>query len=68
MKTDPIFDRLFQCFPSIFFELIQLSITQADTYRFDSVEVKQLSLNRNVEQKTLSRSVKLPKNYPCLFR
>jgi len=43
MKTDSIFYRLFQSFPSIFFELIQLPITQAENYRFDSVEVKQLA-------------------------
>ncbi|MGK7940270.1 MAG: Rpn family recombination-promoting nuclease/putative transposase [Crocosphaera sp.] len=43
MKTDTIFYRLFQSFPSIFFELIQVPITQADNYRFDSVEVKQLA-------------------------
>jgi predicted transposase/invertase (TIGR01784 family) len=43
MKTDTIFYQLFQSFPSIFFELIQLPITEANNYRFDSVEVKQLS-------------------------
>jgi predicted transposase/invertase (TIGR01784 family) len=43
MKTDSIFYRLFQAFPSIFFELIQIPQTQAQNYRFDSVEVKQLS-------------------------
>ncbi|ACB49441.1 CHP1784-containing protein [Crocosphaera subtropica ATCC 51142] len=43
MKTDTIFYRLFQSFPSIFFELIQVPVTQADNYRFDSVEVKQLA-------------------------
>ena len=43
MKTDTIFYRLFQSFPSIFFELIQLPATEANNYSFDSVEVKQLS-------------------------
>jgi predicted transposase/invertase (TIGR01784 family) len=43
MKTDTIFYQLFQSFPSIFFELIQLPISEANNYRFDSVEVKQLS-------------------------
>jgi len=43
MKTDTIFYQLFQSFPSIFFELIQLPINEANNYRFDSVEVKQLS-------------------------
>ncbi len=43
MKTDTIFYRLFQSFPSIFFELIQLPVTETDNYSFDSVEVKQLS-------------------------
>jgi predicted transposase YdaD len=41
MKTDTIFYQLFQSFPSIFFELIQLPISEANNYRFDSVEVKQ---------------------------
>ena len=43
MKTDTIFYRLFQSFPSIFFELIQLPATEANNYCFESVEVKQLS-------------------------
>ncbi|MEC4806719.1 MAG: Rpn family recombination-promoting nuclease/putative transposase [Jaaginema sp. PMC 1079.18] len=43
MKTDTIFYRLFQTFPQIFFELINLSPTLAQNYRFDSVEIKQLS-------------------------
>ncbi|MCA2733655.1 MULTISPECIES: DUF2887 domain-containing protein, partial [unclassified Microcystis] len=43
MKTDTIFYQLFQSFPSIFFELIELPINEANNYRFDSVEVKQLS-------------------------
>ncbi|MGK7943918.1 MAG: Rpn family recombination-promoting nuclease/putative transposase [Microcystaceae cyanobacterium] len=43
MKTDTIFYRLFQSFPGVFFELIQLPTTEANNYRFDSVEVKQLS-------------------------
>ncbi len=43
MKTDTIFYRLFQSFPSIFFELIQLPVTQANNYHFDSIEVKQLA-------------------------
>ncbi len=48
MKTDTIFYPLFQSFPSIFFELIQLPATEANNYCFDSVcfnslEIKQLS-------------------------
>ncbi|ACB53624.1 CHP1784-containing protein [Crocosphaera subtropica ATCC 51142] len=43
MKTDTIFYRLFQSFPSIFFELIQFPATEANSYCFDSVEIKQLS-------------------------
>ncbi|EAZ92526.1 Rpn family recombination-promoting nuclease/putative transposase [Crocosphaera chwakensis] len=43
MKTDTIFYRLFQSFPSIFFELIGHPVDEADHYRFDSVEIKQLS-------------------------
>lgn len=43
MKTDTIFYRLFQSFPGIFFELIQLPAERSQAYRFDSVEVKQLA-------------------------
>ena len=43
MKTDTIFYRLFRSFPQTFFELLQASPQQAQNYRFDSVEVKQLS-------------------------
>ncbi|MBW4648191.1 MAG: Rpn family recombination-promoting nuclease/putative transposase [Kastovskya adunca ATA6-11-RM4] len=43
MKTDTIFYRLFQSFPSIFFELINHPPQEADRYQFASVEVKQLS-------------------------
>ena len=43
MKTDSIFYDLFQSYPSIFFELINLSPGEAENYRFDSVEIKQLA-------------------------
>lgn len=43
MKTDTIFYRLFQTFPSILFELINHPPKQADTYQFSSVEIKQLA-------------------------
>ncbi|WP_414527568.1 Rpn family recombination-promoting nuclease/putative transposase [Nodularia chucula] len=43
MKTDSIFYRLFQQFPSIFFELIGNSPEEANSYQFSSVEVKQTS-------------------------
>ncbi len=43
MKTDTIFYRLFQSFPSIFFELINQPHEAANAYQFSSVEVKQLS-------------------------
>ncbi|PSB01324.1 Rpn family recombination-promoting nuclease/putative transposase [Merismopedia glauca] len=43
MKTDSIFYRLFQEFPSIFFELIDLSPDEAVRYEFTSREVKQLA-------------------------
>jgi predicted transposase/invertase (TIGR01784 family) len=43
VKTDTIFYRLFQSFPGIFFELIDSSPQQANTYQFASVEVKQLA-------------------------
>lgn len=41
MKTDSIFYRLFQEFPSIFFEIISNPPTEANTYNFLSVEIKQ---------------------------
>lgn len=43
MKTDTIFYRLFQSFPSIFFELIDQPPEIANSYDFSSVEVKQLA-------------------------
>ena len=43
MKTDSIFYRLFQEFPGIFFELIELSSDEAISYEFTSREVKQLA-------------------------
>lgn len=43
MKTDTIFYRLFQSFPSIFFELINQPPEVANVYQFSSVEVKQLA-------------------------
>ena len=41
MKTDSIFYRLFQEFPSIFFEIIGTPPIEANTYNFSSVEIKQ---------------------------
>ena len=41
MKTDTIFYRLFQEYPSIFFELIGNSPEAASAYQFSSVEIKQ---------------------------
>jgi predicted transposase/invertase (TIGR01784 family) len=41
VKTDSIFYRLFQEFPSIFFELIGEPAQEANAYQFSSVEVKQ---------------------------
>jgi predicted transposase/invertase (TIGR01784 family) len=43
VKTDPIFYRIFLCFPGIFFELINQSPELAKVYQFSAVEVKQLS-------------------------
>ncbi len=45
MKTDSIFYRLFQQFPSIFFELIGRSPDEAAGYQFSSREVKQLAFH-----------------------
>ncbi|MEB3178017.1 MAG: Rpn family recombination-promoting nuclease/putative transposase [Nostocaceae cyanobacterium] len=41
MKTDSIFYRLFQEFPSIFFELIGNPPEEANGYEFSSIEIKQ---------------------------
>jgi predicted transposase/invertase (TIGR01784 family) len=41
VKTDSIFYRLFQEFPSIFFELIGNPPETANIYQFASVEIKQ---------------------------
>jgi predicted transposase/invertase (TIGR01784 family) len=41
VKTDPIFYRLFQTFPSTFFELIGHPPEEAKAYEFRSVEIKQ---------------------------
>jgi len=41
VKTDSIFYRLFQEFPSIFFELIGNAPETASSYQFSSVEIKQ---------------------------
>jgi predicted transposase/invertase (TIGR01784 family) len=43
VKTDTIFYSLFQEFPSIFFELVNQSPTEAVDYEFTSREVKQLA-------------------------
>ena len=43
MKTDSIWYNMFLKFPDIFFELIGESTTGSQNYRFDSVEVKELS-------------------------
>ncbi|WP_375510500.1 Rpn family recombination-promoting nuclease/putative transposase [uncultured Nostoc sp.] len=43
MKTDSIFYRIFQSFPSTFFELINQPPSLANAYQFSSVEVKQLA-------------------------
>ncbi len=41
MKTDPIFYRLFQTNPAVFFELLGSNSAQASAYEFRSVEIKQ---------------------------
>lgn len=41
MKTDSLFYRLFQNFPSLLFELIDVSVTNSEQYQFRSVEIKQ---------------------------
>ena len=41
MKTDSLFYRLFQNFPSLLFELIGVSVAHSEEYQFRSVEIKQ---------------------------
>ncbi|MDB9526201.1 Rpn family recombination-promoting nuclease/putative transposase [Oscillatoria sp. CS-180] len=41
MKTDSLFYSLFQSNPSVFFELIGQPTSEAQGYRFESIEVKQ---------------------------
>jgi predicted transposase/invertase (TIGR01784 family) len=41
LKTDSLFYRLFQTFPPLLFDLIGVTLSSADTYRFQSVEIKQ---------------------------
>ena len=43
MKTDTIFYQLFQTFPSLLFELIGQSPTEAQGYEFSSREIKELA-------------------------
>jgi predicted transposase/invertase (TIGR01784 family) len=41
LKTDSLFYRLFQTFPPLLFDLIGVTLPAANTYRFQSVELKQ---------------------------
>ncbi|MFM2061959.1 MAG: hypothetical protein RLZZ507_1629 [Cyanobacteriota bacterium] len=43
MKTDTIFYQLFQTLPSILFELLGKPATEAEVYKFTSVEIKELA-------------------------
>ncbi len=43
VKTDSIFYQLFLTFPASFFELIGVSVAEANHYQFTSREVKQLA-------------------------
>ncbi len=43
MKRDSIYYQIFKRFPGLFFELIDQSPSQAQNYRFESVEVKETS-------------------------
>lgn len=43
MKTDSLLYRIFQELPSTFFELIGKTASEAEAYRFESVEIKQTS-------------------------
>ena len=57
MKTDTIFYSLFQAFPSIFFELINHSPTEAGTYEFTSREVKQLAFRLEANSGFTKRAI-----------
>jgi predicted transposase/invertase (TIGR01784 family) len=61
VKTDTIFYRLFQTFPSFFFELINSSPDVSNFYQFSSVEVKQIAFRID--------GIFLPNqpNYPIYF-
>jgi predicted transposase/invertase (TIGR01784 family) len=61
VKTDTIFYRLFQTFPSVFFELINSPSDLTNLYQFSSVEVKQTAFRMD--------GVFLPNqtNYPIYF-
>jgi predicted transposase/invertase (TIGR01784 family) len=41
LKTDSLFYRLFQNFPYLLFELIDVSVANSEQYQFRSVEIKQ---------------------------
>ena len=43
MKTDKIFYTLFQIFPELLFQLLEQPATLAQTYQFQSVEIKELA-------------------------
>ena len=60
MKTDPIFYRLFQSFPSVFFELIGRSPEEATAYDFRSVEIKQTAFRIDGVFIPVSRSAQPP--------
>ena len=76
MKTDPIFYRLFQEYPSSFFELIGESPNLVDAYKFDSFEVKQTAFRidglfipkaSNLSQKLYFIEVQFQKNNYIAF-
>ena len=43
MQTDPLFYRLFQTFPRLFFELLGQPSEHAQAYRFTAEELKQMA-------------------------
>jgi predicted transposase/invertase (TIGR01784 family) len=59
MKTDSLFYRLFQTYPSLLFELIEYDLRSPQDYRFRSVEVKQTAFR-------LDGVFVPPDNYPDL--
>jgi predicted transposase/invertase (TIGR01784 family) len=60
MKTDSLFYRMFQTAPSLLFELIERSPTEATSYEFRSVELKQTAFRIDGVLLPINQSVNRP--------